>query len=174
MRPSCLAPPEVWALLSLNLRRRPEQYPARVFGVKSLSLLWGFSCYVRNGRLCVREPRSRRICPVAFDDDVTEAPEFAPDLSVSAPPSTQEELALASVLSPEQELFRQQLFSSLLPPFTASAAPGAKRTYVTTLRAVLPKVTLKLGRQVLPMISARQFCSFFGPAVLLGPKSPSP
>ena len=92
------------------------QYPARVSRVEPSPALWGFSCYVRKDHLCVREPRSRRICPVASDDDVTEAPEFAPDLPVSAPPSTQEVLALASVLSPERELFRQQLFSSLLPP----------------------------------------------------------
>ena len=155
MRPSRLAPPEVWALLSLNLRRRPEQYPARVFGVKSLSLLWGFSCYVRQGRLCVCKPNSRGVAPpapvdldlaspgcprpVAFDEDVNEAPESVPDLSVTAPPSAQEVSAPAPALPPEQELLWQQLFSSPQSAFTASAASGTIRTYEYTLRAIVPQ-----------------------------------
>ena len=111
--------------------------------------------------------------PVAFDEDVNEAPESVPDLSVTAPPSAREVLAPAPGLSPEQELFCQQLFSSLQFAVTASAASCAIRTYGSTMRATVPGVTLKLGTGALPMISASQFYSFFGSLVLLGPESPS-
>ena len=111
--------------------------------------------------------------PVAFDEDVNEAPESVPDLSVTAPPSAQEASAPASALPLEQELFWQQLFSSPQPAFPASAASGTIRTYESTLRIIVPKVTLKSGAQALPLISATQFYSSFGSAVLLGPKPPS-
>ena len=48
------------------------------------------------------------------------------------------------------------------------------RPYESALRARVPNVTLKLGAQVLPMVSAPQFYSFCGSVVLLDPKSPSP
>ena len=111
--------------------------------------------------------------PVAFGEDVNGAPESVPEWSVTAPPSAQEVSAPAPVLSPEQELFWQQLFSSLQAAFTASAASGTIRTYESALRAIVPKVTWKLGTEALPLISASQFFSFFGSAVPLGPKSPS-
>ena len=82
-------------------------------------------------------------------------------------------LAPAPGLSPKQELFCQQLFSPLQFAVAASAAPGAIRTYESTMRATVPGVTLKLGTGALPMISASQFYSFFGSLVLLGPESPS-
>ena len=47
------------------------------------------------------------------------------------------------------------------------------RTYGATLRAIVLKVALKLGTQALPMVSAAQFFSVSGSAVLSGPKSPS-
>ena len=40
-------------------------------------------------------------------------------------------------------MFWQQLFFSLLSAVSASAASGTKRTYEYTLRATVPKVTLK-------------------------------
>ena len=80
-------------------------------------------------------------CPVAFDEDVYEAPESVPDLSSPAPPSAQEVSAPASIPSPEQELFWQQLFSSLQAACTASAASGEVRTYVSALRAIAPMST---------------------------------
>ena len=156
-----------------------------MFRVEPLSLLWGSSCYVLQGRLCVGEPRSRRIVPpvrvdldltspgcsrpVALDDDANEAPEAAPDLSVTVPSSPEGVPAPESALSSDRESFRQQLFSALQSAFAASAASGTIRTYESTLRAIVPKVALKLGTQVLPMISDCQFCSFFGSAVLPGP-----
>ena len=58
--------------------------------------------------------------------------------------------------------------------FTSSAATGAVRTYEATLDVIAPRVTLKLGTQVLPMLSANQFYLSSGSCVLLGPKSPPP
>ena len=156
-----------------------------MFRVEPLSLSWGSGCYVLQGRLCVGELRSRRIVPpvrvdldltspgcprpVAFDEDANEAPEAAPDLSVTAPPSPQEVPALASAPPPDRESSRQQLFSSLQSAFAASAASGTMRTHESALRAGGPKVALKSGTHVLPMIPDCQFCSFLGSAVLPGP-----
>ena len=48
-----------------------------------------------------------RPCPAAFDEDVTEAPGSAPELSVTTPPNSQEVLTPAPALSYAQELFQQ-------------------------------------------------------------------
>ena len=48
------------------------------------------------------------------------------------------------------------------------------RAYEAILRGVAAKATLRFGSPVLPMAAEAQFLSFFGAALLLGPKSPSP
>ena len=98
-----------------------------------------------------------RPCPVAFDEDITEAPGDFPDLSVAAPLSAQEVLVPAHTLSPDQGSFRQQLLATLQSAFSTSAASGTVRTYESALRAIAPKIALKLGAQVSPMRSACQF-----------------
>ena len=94
--------------------------------------------------------------PIAFEGYVIEGPAPAPDLSVTSPPSPQEVLTPASSLSSDQEAFRRELFTTLQSAFISSAATGAVGTYEATFRAMVPKVTLKLGTQVLPMV--RRYC----------------
>ena len=79
-----------------------------------------------------------------------------------------------SVASPEQEAFRRELFDAAQLTFEISAATGTVRTYEATLRAIVPKVTLKLASQALPLCAEAQFVAFFGAVLLLGPKSSSP
>ena len=112
--------------------------------------------------------------PVAFEEDVNGGPAHSPDLSVTAPPLPQEPLTPASALSPNQEVFRRELFSTLQLAFASSAATGTVRTYGATLRVIVPGVAMKLGTQVLPTSSVSQVYSFFGSVSMLGPKSPSP
>ena len=112
--------------------------------------------------------------PIAFGEDVTAGPAPFPDLFATSPPSRQEVLTPASSLSSDQEAFRRGLFTTLQSASTSSAATGAVRTCGATAHAIAPKVTVMLGSQVLPMVSAAQFVSFFCSAILLGPKSPPP
>ena len=112
--------------------------------------------------------------PVDFAEDVPEPVLAPPDLSASAAPVVQDVLPPASPRSPPQETFRRELFSSLSSAFEVSAASGAVRTYAATLRSIAPKVMSKLGCPVLPMLSEQQFFAYFGPVLLLGPKSASP
>ena len=69
--------------------------------------------------------------------------------------------------------FRRQLLVTLQASFSTSAASGTVRTYESALRAIAPRIALRLGAQVSPTHSACQFYSFFGSVVLLGPKSRS-
>ena len=57
--------------------------------------------------------------------------------------------------------------------FVTSAAPGAVRTYEAALRALVPKVTAKLGSQVLPVSPEDVFYAFSSAAVSLAPTAAS-
>ena len=84
-------------------------------------------------------------CPVAFDEDVSDASLLRPDLSVTSPPLPREVLPPASTLSADQEAFLRGLFATLQSAFAPSAATGTVRTYEATLRVIAPKVTDGLG-----------------------------
>ena len=113
-----------------------------------------------------------RQCPVVMDEEVEGGSRPIPDLAVSSCPVAQDVLPPASAISPAQEVFRRELLDAVQSTFDVRA--GAVRTYEATLRAIAPKVTLKLGSQVLPMCAEAQFFAFFGAVLLLGPKSSSP
>ena len=115
-----------------------------------------------------------RPCPLIVGDE-PEAPSMTlPDLAASSAPAPQDVLPPASALSADQEDFRRQILDEVRLTFEACAASGAVRTYEAILRGIAPKATLKLGPPVLPMATEAQFLSFFGAALLLGPKSPFP
>ena len=113
-------------------------------------------------------------CPVVVDDEPEYPPIPLPDLAASSAPLARDALPPALALPPEQEAFRRQTSDEVRSTFEVSASTGTIRTYEGILRGVAPKVTLKLGSQVLPMAAEALFLSFFGAVLLLGPKSPSP
>ena len=112
--------------------------------------------------------------PVVMGREVEGGSRPFPDLTVSSCPVAQDVIPPASAIFPAQEAFRRELFGAVQSTFEVSAAAGAVRTYEATLRAIVPKVTLKLGSRVLPMRAEAQFFAFFGAALLLGPKLSSP
>ena len=97
-----------------------------------------------------------------------------PDLSVSSGTLVRDVLPPAPSPSPEQEGFRRDLLEVARSTLGANAASGTVRTYEAILRGIVPKVTMKLGAAVLPMRPEAQFYSFFGGALMLGPKTTSP
>ena len=93
---------------------------------------------------------------------------------MSSNPLARDALPPASVASPAQKAFPRELRDAAQSTFEVSAAASTVRTYEATLRAIAPKVTLKLGSPVLPMCTKAQFFAFFGAVLLLGPESSSP
>ena len=98
-----------------------------------------------------------RPCPVGFGDDVPDEMSAPPDLSVSAAPLSQDVLPPAPALFPAQKGYRRDPFVTLQSACELSAASGVARTHEATLRNSVPKVTLKLGSQVPPMVAEAQF-----------------
>ena len=92
-------------------------------------------------------------CPTVVDDEAGGESCVPPDLAVSAGPLTQDALPPASMLSLTQEVLRRELVATAQFAFEVSAAAGAVRTHGATLWGIATKVTLKLGSQVLPMIT---------------------
>ena len=117
---------------------------------------------------------SSRFCPIVVDEEAESWSCPILDLTVSSAPSVRDVLPPASAASPEQEVFRRELFHAARSLFEDSAATGTVRTYEATLRGTAPKVTLKLGSQVLPMSAEAQFYAFFGSNLFLGPESSPP
>ena len=115
-----------------------------------------------------------RPCPIVVDEEVEGGSRPVPDLAASSAPLARDVLPPASAVSPEQEVFRRELLDAARSSFEVSVATGAVRTYEATLRGIAPKVTLKLGSQVVPRSAEAQFFAFFGAVLLIGPKSPSP
>ena len=107
-----------------------------------------------------------------MEDELGEEPS-PPDLSIASGTLVRDVLPPASDPSPEQEAFRRDLLEVVRPTFSASAASSTVHTYEAVLRGIVPKVMAKLGSAVLPMRTEAQFLSFFGGALMLGPKTPS-
>ena len=93
---------------------------------------------------------------------------------MSSNPLARDALPPASVASPAQKAFPRELRDAAQSTFEVSAAASTVRTYEATLRAIAPKVALKLGPQVPPMGTEAQFFALVGADLLLGPKSSSP
>ena len=112
--------------------------------------------------------------PVVFDDDAPDEISAPRDPSASATPLNQDVLPPASALSPAQQAFRRDLFVTLQSAVEVSAASGTARTCEATLRNIVPKVTLKLVSQVLPIATEARRYAYFGAVFILGPESASP
>ena len=57
---------------------------------------------------------------------------------------------------------------------TASAAPGAARTYEAALQTIAPRIVEKSGTPALPVAGESAFFACLDSGVMFGPKSPAP
>ena len=69
-----------------------------------------------------------RPCPIVVDEEVESGSCPMLDLAASSAPLVRDVLPPASAVSPEQEVFRRQLFRTVRPAFEVSTATGAART----------------------------------------------
>ena len=82
-------------------------------------------------------------------EDELEGTLSPPDLSVASGTLVRDVLPPAPNPPPEQKGFRRDLLEVVRPTFGANAASGTVRTYEAVLRGIAPKVTMKLGSNLI-------------------------